>query len=633
MNASSMRSMFRSPLVLVVGAITIWFIITFLVWPNFRLMLETFFPDGQFSGRAVKKLYSSERAMKSLSNSFLLAVALSVTVNVVGVFIVLVTRYFDIKGAKILWLGYATTFIYGGIVLAAGYKFIYGDGGIITDILLRFFPSLSSDWFTGFFAVMIAMTFALTTNHLLFLSGALAKVDQQTIEAAKNMGAGTWTIVWRIVLPMLKPMLFAITILIFLVGLGALSAPQVLGGPDFQTITPMILTFSASQTSRDLAALLAVVLGLATIAMLTVMNKVEKGGTYFSLSKVSVELQKQKITNPVANVAVHAVAYILFLIYTLPVVLIVLYSFVDSASIQTGTFSFGKMSLDNYIRVLSQDASLRPFFVSIVYSGLATVIVVGGLLFVTRILQKYRNWLTTLVEYLLHIPWILPSAMIALGLLITYDQANPLVGNTILTGTTGILLVAFVVVKVPFTLRLLKASFQGVNSSLEEAATIMGAKSLYTFRRILLPVVAPTAAAVAALNFNSLLDDYDTAVFLAHPLFQPLGLVIKANTEGAVNVDARANTFVYTVLLMIITGTAMYLVYGRTVGGGKRRGKRQRKHGAAEPLLPAVSGAASTAATTAVVTENTEPATNTADGPNNLPGSTDASTNPRKDAG
>jgi iron(III) transport system permease protein len=76
--------------------------------------------------------------------------------------------------------------------------------------------------------------------------------------------------------------------------------------------------------------------------------------------------------------------------------------------------------------------------------------------------------------------------------------------------------------------------------------------------------VLPTAAAIAALNFNSMLDDYDTAIFLAHPLVQPLGLVIKANTDGAEGVEGVSNTFVYTVLLMIITGLTMYLVYGRT---------------------------------------------------------------------
>ena len=369
---------------------------------------------------------------------------------------------------------------------------------------------------------------------------------------------------------MLKPTLFAVTVLSFLTGLGALTAPQVLGGREFQTITPMILTFTNSPTSRDLAALLAVILGVATMLMLAVMTRLEKGGTYFSVSKVSAGLQKQRISNPVANAVVHAVAYLLFAVYTLPVVLIVLYSFADGAAIQTGQLSPGSLTLENYIRVLTQPSGLRPFLISIAYSALAAAIVVGGLLFVARLLQKYRNWVTNVVEYLLHIPWILPSALLALGLILSYDHPNPLVGGAVLTGTTVILLIAFVTVKIPFTLRMLKASFASVNSSLEEAAGIMGAKTLYIFRRILLPIVLPSAAAVTALNFNSMLDDYDTAIFLAHPLFQPLGLVIKDNTDGAEGIDGVSNTFVYTVLLMIITGVTMYLVYGRS---GRKAGR------------------------------------------------------------
>jgi iron(III) transport system permease protein len=129
---------------------------------------------------------------------------------------------------------------------------------------------------------------------------------------------------------------------------------------------------------------------------------------------------------------------------------------------------------------------------------------------------------------------------------------------------------------------MLKASFASVNASLEEAAAIMGAKTLYVFRRILLPLVLPAAAAITALNFNSLLDDYDTAIFLAHPLVQPLGLVIKANTDGAEGVEGVANTFVYTVLLMVITGVTMYLVYGRS----RRRGSTKKRLRGIPPAAP-----------------------------------------------
>lgn len=586
--------MVKSPLVVVTLIVLTWFSAAFLVWPNVNLLAETFFPNGEFTGRAVERLLSSDRAMRSLANSFLLAVALAVTVNVVGIFVVLVTQYFRIRGSRVLWLGYATTFLFGGIVLAAGYKFIYGADGIVTKFLAQYFPDMDRAWFGGFFAVLFVMTFATTTNHLLFLGNAIRGVDFQTIEAAKNMGASDWTILRRVVLPVLKPTLFAVTILSFLIGLGALSAPQVLGGEGFQTITPMILTFANTSTSRDIAALLALILGVATIAMLAFMTRLEKGGTYYSVAKVSAPLQRQQISNHTINIVVHVVAYALFLVYVSPLALILLFSFMDSAAITTGVLTFDRFTLDNYVRVLSQDAALRPFIVSIVYSGLSAVITVGGLLFVARIIQKYRTRTTAAFEYLLHIPWILPAAMIALGLVMTYDRPNPLIGGAVLSGTTVILLIAFVVVKIPFTLRMLKASFTSVNDSMEEAASLMGAGSFHIFRRILIPAVLPAAAAVAALNFNSQLDDYDTAVFLAHPLYQPLGLQIKANTDGGADVNAIGNTFVYTVLLMVLMGATMYLVYGRAIRSRSRKRRPTRTTLMTGVGSPADSGSAGT---------------------------------------
>lgn len=572
-SGSGVRAMLRSPMVIAVVVVLAWFILTFLLLPNINLLLSVFFPDGQLSARSIERLIGSERAMRSLLNSFILAIALSVTVNVVGIFIVLVTRFFAIRGSRILWLGYATTLIYGGIVLVAGYKFIYGDDGYITKLLLRVFPSMDPEWFTGAFAVIFVMTFATTSNHMLFLTTALAKVDHQTVEAAQQMGASTWTILWRVVIPTLKPTLYAITILTFLGGLGALAAPQILGGRTFQTITPMILTFANSPTSRDLAATLALILGAATMILLLVMNRLERGGTYFSVSKVPAPLQRQKIHNRFANAAVHAVAYLLFLIYLVPPVLIVLFSFTSSSAIAAGTFSLSDLTIANYRQVLTESSALQPFLVSIGYAAFASIVVIVGILFVARIITRYRNRISSAIEYLLHIPWVLPSSMIALGLMMTFDRSQGLVGGKVLTGTLLILGIAYVIVKIPFTLRMMKAAFTGINQNLEEAASMLGAGQFYTFRKVLVPLVAPAAAAITALNFNGLLDDYDMAVFLANPFYQPLGIFIKNATEGETVANSTALTFVYTVVLMVITGATMWLVYGN---GSKLFARRKK---------------------------------------------------------
>ena len=77
----------------------------------------------------------------------------------------------------------------------------------------------------------------------------------------------------------------------------------------------------------------------------------------------------------------------------------------------------------------------------------------------------------------------------------------------------------------------------------------------------------PIVLSVIVLNFNGLLSEYDLSVFLYHPSYQPLGIVIKLATDETATIDAQAMAFVYTVVLMIISTIALWL--GRYDGLGK----------------------------------------------------------------
>ncbi|MBU5348385.1 ABC transporter permease [Paenibacillus lautus] len=565
MNARNLSTRLASinPVSILLYGLIVWFVIAFLIYPNLNIYGEIFMKDGKFTLEAAEKLLSSERAMRSLYNSFILAFSLVITVNVVGITLVLISEYFDIKGAKILRLGYFTTLIYSGVVLVSGYKFVYGEEGFMTKLLVQLFPSFNTTWFHGYWAVLFVMTFACTSNHFLFLSNAIRKIDFQTVEAARNMGASTWYILWRVVLPVLKPTIYALTILTFLTGLAATSAPLILGGKEFQTITPMILTFSRSMTSRDLAALLALILGVATLVLLTVMIRFERKGNFMSVSKVKSELVKQKIRSKSGNLAAHILAYGLFVLYIVPVVLIIIFSFTDAASISTATLNLNSFTLDNYIQVFSSMSAFKPYLVSILYAAAASVIVVALALVASRILHKYKNKWALALEYALLIPWILPSTLIAIGLIVTFNTPKLMIGNTVLVGTVWMLLIAYVIIHIPFTLRMVKASFFSLDSNLEDAARNLGAKPFYTFRKVLLPIILPSTLAVLALNFNGILADYDVTVFLYHPLYQPLGIVIKNSTDAQALADTKALTLVYSVILMIMSSVTLYFVYGR----------------------------------------------------------------------
>ena len=543
--------------------IIIWFVVAFLIYPNLNILKMIFFRNGSFKLDSLKRLFSSARAVRSLKNSFILATTLLFTVNIIGIFLVLVVDYFDIKGAKILKLGYMTTLIYGGVVLASGYKFVYGANGIMTKILVSIFPNFNAGWFEGYGAVAFVMTFAITSNHVIFLSNAIRKIDYSTIEAAKNMGASQFYILRKVVLPVLKPTIYAITVLLYITGLGATSAPLIVGGKKFQTIGPMILTFSQTVSSRDLAAVLALILGIATLILLSFMIYFERKGNFMSVSKTKSVIVKQKINNPLINIIVHLFAYLLFFIYIIPVIFVIIFSFTNSKSISSGAIT--GFTFQNYIDVFSSFDVLKPFVTSVFYSAGASILVVILTLGVSRILHKYKNIWALILEYMMLIPWVIPSTLIAIGLITAFDKKNILAFNNILTGTIWLLLIAYVIVKIPFSLRMLKATFFSIDNELEEAATSLGASPFYTFRKVIFPIILPSAMAILALNFNSLLADYDLAVFLYHPLLKTLGIVIRSSTDSTQNLkDSQAVALVYSVILMIIASVTLYLIYGRS---------------------------------------------------------------------
>ena len=227
---------------------------------------------GEIDPWAVVRFFFAGNMSKYVWNSLKLAVLLVITVNVVGVSIVLLTEYFDIKGAKILRLGYMTTLIYSGVALVTGYLFLYDRNGIITSALVNAFPGINPNWFSGFNAVLFTMTFACTSNHVLFLRNAIRGIDYNTVEAARNMGAKPFAVLWKVVFPTLIPTMFSLTVMTFITGLCAMSAPTLLG---YDSINPEIVRLAGSSIADEAfpqarAALLSIILAMFTIVLFSV---------------------------------------------------------------------------------------------------------------------------------------------------------------------------------------------------------------------------------------------------------------------------------------------------------------------------------------------------------------------------
>ena len=533
-----------------------WFVAAFMIVPVVKILQKAFFANGSFSTDNIVKVLSAKSIQKTIWNTLFISLLTVGSVNIVGLFQVLVTEFFDIKGAVFMRLVFFVPLVLTSISLVTGLQFVFNEYSVLNIFLANLIPGFNAGWFKGFGAVFYIHTFFFTSYFILFVRTTFKKVDYSTVEAAKSLGAHNMTAFIRVALPVVLPSILSASVLTFITSLASNAAPTMVGG-DFQMVNSRI-TLLNSLGKRDMAAVLALILGAVSIAFILLSNWIEKKGNYVSTSKVTTALRKVKIKSPVLNVVVHILAYAMCLVYLIPVVAITLYSFADADAILTKAWPT-HLSFDNYIRVFTSSAgAFEPMLNSFRIGGMGTLIALAVGVTAAIMIYKIPSRIIKVLEISLLIPWIIPASMMALGLIIGYDVGSIWSFGKPLIGTWWLLVLGYAVISVPTIVRMTRASLFNVNKNLEESAASLGAKPLRTFFQITFPILIPTIVSAGAQAFNAKLVEYTMTSILYAPKYTPLGIAFKAGSE-TIDPNSYANNLVYIVVVMIIS-TLVYIL-------------------------------------------------------------------------
>jgi len=153
------------------------------------------------------------------------------------------------------------------------------------------------------------------------------------------------------------------------------------------------------------------------------------------------------------------------------------------------------------------------------------------------------------LEVLIDIPFALPTIVAGLVLLSLYGTDSPL-GIDVANQRSSVFL-AFLFVTLPFVVRMVQPVLEELEKDVEDAAASLGASRFTTFRRIILPSLAPAIASGAALSFARGVSEYGSLVLLSGNL--PFKTeVVSVRILGSVENDNLAGAAsVATVLLVI----------------------------------------------------------------------------------
>jgi sulfate transport system permease protein len=202
---------------------------------------------------------------------------------------------------------------------------------------------------------------------------------------------------------------------------------------------------------------------------------------------------------PVSGLGLGVGVLWLSLIVLLPIAAIVVTSFQD------GTSSFWDS--------VSTPEALATLRLTV---GAALGVTVMNAIFGTLIawvLVRDRFFGKRIIEVIIDIPFALPTIVAGLVLISLYGPQSPF--GVDLVGTRKGVFLALLFVTLPFVVRSVQPVLIDMERDVEEAAASLGASGFTTFRRIILPTIAPAILAGAALSFARALGEFGSVILIS----------------------------------------------------------------------------------------------------------------------
>ena len=250
---------------------------------------------------------------------------------------------------------------------------------------------------------------------------------------------------------------------------------------------------------------------------------------------------------PGLGVSIAAWAVIVFL--QIPVIVVVLAAFSTTSYL---TIPPQGLTLAWFGKVLSDPQYLSAIRMSLVLAfGSTAISMLIGVPAAYAIHRGSVPGAEALTSFLMA-PLIMPAVVIGVALL----QYFSLTG---LRGTLLGLLFSHVVITVPYIVRSTLASLAGLELTMEEAARVLGATGLETFRLITLPLIAPGLAAGALFAFITSLDNVPVTIFLINASQTTLPVLIFSSVEMGIDPSVAA----VSTLLIVVTGIALLIAERR----------------------------------------------------------------------
>ena len=493
------KMILRQPLLLIAIILSFALLLLFVIYPLAKTLIYSLTDEtGAFSLANLITILQTPRYGKVFGRTMALGLIVAVIATFIGyVFAYTVTRV-NVP-AKGFFKTMATLPILSPpFVLSLSIIFLFGKQGLISKNLL----GITGSSVYGLKSLIVVQVMSFFPIAYLTLSGILASIDASVEDAACNMGASRWHTFWTVTFPLSLPGIISGALLVFIQSLEDFSNPATIGG-DYTTLSIEVYNIITGSYDMRKGSVLALLLLLpAVIAYL--LNK-------YWVNKKSFVTVTGKPTQARKLIEEPHIKWPLFAFCLIVSAIIILFygTVIFASFVRTWGVDFS-LTLDQYRKALQYGWDSLKNSMTL---GLISAVIGGLLGMVIAYITAKRNYYgKRFIEVASVLMFAVPGTVLGISYILGFNS-KPLA----LTGTGLILVIVFTFRNMPVAIESGTTTLLQIDNSIEEASTILGADTGYSFRRITLPMLKNAFFSGIVYSFTKAITAVSAVIFLVSP--------------------------------------------------------------------------------------------------------------------
>ncbi|GKX28558.1 iron ABC transporter permease [Vallitalea longa] len=520
-----------------------------LVFPFFSMLRESFISQetGNISLTNYLEFFRYPYYYKTLFNSLSVVIAATIFSTLIGLPMAYITTRYNIWGKPLINIMIILSLLSPPFIGAYSWILLLGRNGFITNLFRNIGIELPTIY--GWSGIVLVFTLKFFPYVYLFVSGALKSMDSSIEEAAENLGVSGIKKLLTITFPLILPTITAGALMVFMTSLADFGTPMLIG-EGYKVLPVLIYEEYMSEIggNASIASMLSVIIIICAVAILLVQKLIISKKSYMMSSlrppKVTKLTKGKRIGLTILCVVVAGFAMI-------QQVVVVITSFIKTK----GPIFVKGFSLDSYRMIINKlSTNIKNTFL---YSTVAIIIMVVAGLLLSYLIVRKKSRVNSLLDILIMFPYVIPGAVLGISLLVAFNK-----GPILLAGTAWIMIISYVIRKLPYTIRSSTAILYQIDPSIEEASINLGVSPMKTFFKTTARLMAPGVISGAILSWITTINELSSSIILYTGKTATISVAIYTEV-----VRASFGTAAALASILTVTTVISILVFNKISGG------------------------------------------------------------------